>query len=145
MAILLGVLYSRLAAASIPIVGVADNGDGSYRVDFAAEATMPQQSDAAVIVAAFDPVAEQGILDAQAIQVQLGIDFNLPDWSTWTALEAEAAVRAAIFAGNSLVTAQSQIDTLPATIAGMKTGLKSAANEIITIRNILEKMAKAIV
>lgn len=61
----ISVLDERIRAAGIPIHGVSDNGDGTYRVDFAAGATAQQQSDAAVIVAAFDPVAEQVILDAE--------------------------------------------------------------------------------
>ena len=65
--IVIEILDARLRAAGIPIVGVADNGNGgTYRVDFAVGATPAQRGDAAVIVAAFDPVAEQGILDGLA-------------------------------------------------------------------------------
>ena len=70
---------------------------------------------------------------------------GLPDWAEYTAAEAVAAIHGAIFAGATLATVNAQIDALPATIAGMKTGLKSAAAEIITIRATMEKMAKAIV
>lgn len=87
--------------------------------------------------------AEQAILDA--IQAEAEAFEGLPDWAAYTAAEAVAAIHDAIFAGATLATVQAQIDALPATIAGMKTGLKSAAAEIITTRNLLEKMAKAIV
>lgn len=60
---IIATLDARLRAAGIPIEGVADNGDGTYRVDFAAGATPAQQSDAAQVAAAFNEVAEQGILD----------------------------------------------------------------------------------
>lgn len=63
MTTILSVLDQRLTDAGIPIHGVSDNGDGTYRVDFTAAATAQQQSDAAAIVAAFDAEAEQGILD----------------------------------------------------------------------------------
>lgn len=70
---------------------------------------------------------------------------DLPEWAAYTTTEAVAAIHDAIFAGATLATVQAQIDALPATIAGMKTGLKAVVAEIITERGILEKMAKAIV
>lgn len=141
----ISVLDARLRDAGIPIHGVTDNGDGTYRVDFDG-ATAQQQSDAAAIVAAFDEVAEQAILDAIEANLQLAIQFDgLPEWAAYTTSEAVAAIHAAILGGDTLAQAQAKVDALPATIAGMKTGLKSAAAEIVAIRNILEKMSKIIV
>lgn len=68
------ILGEQLHAAGIPIVGVSDNGDGTFRVDFATEATQQQRDDAAAIVAAFDPVAE--VAAQEAIEAQEGQDFS---------------------------------------------------------------------
>lgn len=57
------ILEKKLADAGIPVYGVAEDGAGGYRVDFAAGATPAQQSTAAGIVSAFDPIAEQADLD----------------------------------------------------------------------------------
>lgn len=74
------------------------------------------------------------------------INFNaLPSWATWTASEAESFVSSNIFGGLTQAQVDSQIDALPATIAGMKTGLKQASAAILSIRSILMAMAKAIV
>lgn len=70
---------------------------------------------------------------------------NLPDWASWTAQEATDNITNAIFGGKTLAQIETDIDNLPATIAGMKTGLKSAAAQIITIRTLLTFIAKAIV
>lgn len=70
---------------------------------------------------------------------------NLPNWATWTATEAESFVSSNIFNGLTQAQVDSQIDALPATIAGMKTGLKQASAAILSIRSILMAMAKAIV
>lgn len=59
----LSILDARIRAAGIPIEGVADNGDGTYRVDFTAGATPAQKSAAAGIVSAFNAPAEQLVLD----------------------------------------------------------------------------------
>lgn len=140
------ILDYQLRAVGIPIEGVADNGDGTYRVDFLPSATPQQQTDAAAIVAAFDPIAEQAILDAIEANRQLAMQFDgLPEWAAYTASEAVAAIHAAILGGDTLAQAQGKVDALPNSFAGMKTGLKSAAAEVVTIRNILEKMSKIIV
>jgi len=60
------VLDTQIRDAGVPIDGVSDRGDGTYRVDFRPEATPAQRSQAAAIAAAFDPVAEQVALDALA-------------------------------------------------------------------------------
>lgn len=51
-------MLSQLAdaiAAVAPIFGVADLGDGQYRIDFRPEATPEQQQDAWAVVANFQP------------------------------------------------------------------------------------------
>lgn len=83
--------------------------------------------------------------DAAAIE-QAATNFEaLPNWALWTGTEAQTAIRILILAGDTLAQAQGKIDALPATIPGMKTGLKSVASEIVTIRTTLERMAEAIV
>lgn len=57
------VLHSQLTTAGIPIEGVSDNGDGTYRVDYMTAATPAQKTQAAGIVAAFNATAEQATLD----------------------------------------------------------------------------------
>lgn len=63
-------------------------------------------------------------------------------WWTWTAAEAETNIRGMIFNGKDLAGVELDIDGLPATIAGMKTGLKQAAAQIITLRTICIALAK---
>lgn len=139
----IGVLDARLRAAGIPIAGVADNGDSTYRVDFLPSATPQQISDGTAIAGAFDGVAEQAILDQ--VQDDAAAFEGLPEWAAYTTTEAVDAIHNAILAGDTLAQAQAKIDALPATIAGMKTGLKAAAAEFVTARGLLEKMAKAVV
>jgi hypothetical protein len=67
---------------------------------------------------------------------------TIPDWSTWTPAQVDTNITNLIFSGKTLAQVETDIDNLPATIAGMKTGLKSAAAQIITIRNILIKMGQ---
>lgn len=81
---------------------------------------------------------ESALVEAKAFS-------DLPEWATYTTAEAVDTIHNAILAGDTLAQAQAKIDALPNSFAGMKTGLKSAAAEIVTVRNLLEKMAKAIV
>lgn len=144
----IAVLDKKIRDAGIPIHGVTDNGDGTYRVDFKEEATAQQRSDAAAIVAGFDDWWEAG-QPTRDLLVQQQVDAaaftDLPEWATYTTAEAVDAIHNAIFAGATLATVNAQIDALPATIAGMRTGLKAVVAEIITERGILEKMAKVVV
>lgn len=78
-------------------------------------------------------------------QVDAAAFTDLPEWATYTTTEAIDAIHAAILGGDTLAQAQAKVDALPNTVAGMKTGLKSAAAELVTIRGILEKMAKVVV
>lgn len=70
---------------------------------------------------------------------------NLPDWATDTAQQAADRITNAIFNGQTLAQVQTSIDNLPNSFPGMKTGLKQAADAIITIRAILTNIAKAVV
>jgi len=56
------ILHNRLEVVC-PVISVSNSGD-NYLVEFAPEATQQQRDAAAVIVAAFDPVAEQAAWDA---------------------------------------------------------------------------------
>lgn len=80
------ILGEKLHTANIPIVGISDNGDGTFRVDFAPEATQPQRDSAAAIVAAFDPVAElvaEEVKEAATIAAPIGA-------RTWFAVNPNA-------------------------------------------------------
>lgn len=69
----------------------------------------------------------------------------LNGWWSDTATGTVDRITNAIFGGKSETQLHADIDALPATIAGMKTGLKSAASAIIATRTILTYMARAIV
>lgn len=69
---------------------------------------------------------------------------NLPNYATWTPQEGYDNTFNAIFNGANQTTVDAQIDALPNTVAGMKTGLKALAAEIITIRLILAIIIKMI-
>lgn len=90
-----------------------------------------------------EPTATE--LAAMVIYAEAVAFDGLPDWAAYTTTEAVAAIHNAIFSGATLATVNAQIDALPVTIAGMKTGLKAVVAEIITIRATMEKMAKAVV
>lgn len=68
------ILHKKLVEAGLPVIGVSDNGDGTFRVDFAEGATQQQQDEAAAIVAAFDPVAE--VAQQEAIEEGERLDFD---------------------------------------------------------------------
>ncbi len=69
----------------------------------------------------------------------------LPDWATWTAEEAAQHITGAIFAGKTLAQVDADIDLLPATVAGMRTGLHQAAAALIAVRVILTALARAVI
>jgi hypothetical protein len=70
---------------------------------------------------------------------------NLPNWSTWTAAEAETNITNLIFNGNTQAQQEAVANALPFTQAGMRQGFVNAVDNIIAIRSILVQMAKAIV
>ncbi len=89
---------------------------------------------------------DEVIFPDKATRDQAADDFEaLPGWATWTAEEAEAFIHDSVFNGNDLTTVQAQIDALPANIAGMRAGLKNAADAIIQLRANQERIVKAIV
>lgn len=69
----------------------------------------------------------------------------LPLWSTWTSQEAKNYIHGEIFAGKTLTEVNTDINSLPATVEGMRTGLRQAASAIVSIRTILEAMSQTIV
>lgn len=79
------VLHNQLTTAGIPIEGVADNGDGTYRVDYMTAATPAQKTQAAGIVAAFNATAEQATLAAAAAE-QAGAQPTAKTW--WSGQQA---------------------------------------------------------
>lgn len=81
-------------------------------------------------------------------------NFNsLPNWTSWTAEEAETNITNSIFSGAAATTVKnniaSQITAAPNTIAGVKTVMNDlfgqTADAIITIRSLLVNMGKAII
>lgn len=72
------VLGDKLHAAGIPIYGVSDNGDGTFRVDYAPEATEAQKTQGEAIAASFE--AET---DTAWVNIRLERDAKLyaSDWT----------------------------------------------------------------
>jgi len=67
----------------------------------------------------------------------------LPDWlKTWTANEASGYIHDNVLNGLDSAGVESYVDNLPNTVAGMKTGLKQIGNALVSIRDILEIIAK---
>lgn len=90
--------------------------------------------------------SDEVLFPDEAAQEQAADDFEaLPGWATWTAAEAEAFIHDSVFGGSDLAAVQSQIDALPATIAGMKAGLKNIADAIIQLRSNQQRIVRAIV
>ena len=104
------ILGEKLHAANIPIVGVSDNGDGTFRIDFAPEATQPQRDAAAAIVAAFDPVAElaaEEVKEAAIIAAPIGARTwfvaNPNAKLIWSMTTAEVVTEIASLVDNSFI------------------------------------------
>ncbi len=69
----------------------------------------------------------------------------LNGWWTWDKDTAVTNVTNAIFAGKTQAQVDADIDALPASVAGMRTGLHTAAAQIIAIRTLLTFVVRAIV
>lgn len=121
-----------------------DDGEGPYIYEWNRPEPQPTPAELEAGWAAWE--ADQPERDAAALILTDAAAFtDLPEWASYTTAEAVAAIHAAILGGDTLVQAQAKVDTLPNSFAGMKTGLKSAAAELVAIRGILEKMSKVIV
>lgn len=70
---------------------------------------------------------------------------SLPDWSTWTAQEANDYVTSNILNGWNQAQVDSYIDTNVTSLAGARTAFKQIGAAIISIRTIMTFMAKAVV
>lgn len=70
---------------------------------------------------------------------------NLPDWANWTGVQAENHIQNVILNGKTLAQLEQDIDGLPATVEGMKMGLKQVAATLVDIRSMLKKIAKAVI
>lgn len=125
-------------------VKLRDDGEGPYIFEW--NRPEPQPTPAELDAAWTDWEADQPERDIAALILTDAAAFTgLPEWAAYTTIEAVAAIHAAILGGDTLAQAQAKVDALPNTVAGMKTGLKSAAAELVAIRGIMEKMAKVLV
>ena len=72
------------------------------------------------------------------------IDYQLlPDWlKEWSANDAAAYVHDNVLNGFDAAGVDAYVDNLPATVEGMKTGLKQIGGALVAIRDILEIVAK---
>jgi hypothetical protein len=78
-------LFYKLNQAAIPVYGVADNEDGTYRIDYAPEATPAHKTAAVAIVATFDPdepvtpaeLSEQDIQPIKALVTASNAEISL--------------------------------------------------------------------
>lgn len=64
-------------------------------------------------------------------------------WTTYTPQEAQDAFTQNVFAGKTLQQVDVDIDALPATVPGMRTGLHQAAAAIVALRDRTGILAKA--
>lgn len=73
---MLNLIDTKLRELNIPIDGVADNGDGTYRIDFRPEATDEQRAQAKSVIAGIDFVAEaeQQRLERQLLKKMMRFD-----------------------------------------------------------------------
>lgn len=92
-----------------------------------------------------DATEEPYLQKAFEYAVQVSAFESLPDWANWTGAQAENHIHNAILNGKTLAQLEQDIDGLPATVEGMKIGLKQVAAALVDIRSILEKLAKAII
>jgi len=67
----------------------------------------------------------------------------LPNWvRLWTANDVASYVHESVLNGLDVGGMEVYVDALPNTVAGMKTGLKQIGSALISIRDILEMIAK---
>jgi hypothetical protein len=67
-----------------------------------------------------------------------------PDWANWTYQQAEDHIKSAILNGKSLAEINADIEALPGTVDGMRTGLRQVAGALLAVRAILVAEARAI-
>lgn len=91
-----------------------------------------------------DPVEERALAKIFAYAVSFAQLETPPDWANWTYQQVENHITNAILNGWSLADVEVQIDALPGTVDGMRTGLRQIATALVAIRGILVTMAKAI-
>lgn len=97
---------------------------------------------------------EETIFNALMLRARARSQFGtLPDWASYTADEATAAINNAIFSGQTQAQVEAAITNAitnaPNTTAGVKTAMNTlfiqAADQIITMRGILIVMGKMLV
>jgi len=69
---------------------------------------------------------------------------NLPDWSTWTPTQATTYIHDNILSGQTQAQLDTWIDNNVTSFPGTRLALKQIGGSMLTIRSILENMAKAI-
>lgn len=93
----------------------------------------------------FDPLPPTVDEEDEAAAAQAKADFrSLPNYATFTPDEAESAVVAAVLGGQSKAELDAEIDALPNSVAGMKTGLKQLAGGVVDLRAVLGKVARMV-
>ena len=132
-------LHHELENAGLPVVGVASTG----RIDYSRDLSQDEFTLAAAIIAAHKADGllpwEQAAADAAAAKNALG---ELPDYAAWTPQETQEQLTKAVLGGRSLAQIVLEIDNLPNTVAGMKTGLKIIAAAIVDLRGTIATIGK---
>ena len=132
-------LHQELEDAGIQIQGCDSNGivwdiNGNEIQD---------REDVAAIIAAHDPIDYVEIARQQAEEDAINDYKVLPDWlKEWSANDAAAYVHDNVLNGFDAAGVDAYVDNLPATVEGMKTGLKQIGGALVAIRDILEIIAK---
>lgn len=87
----------------------------------------------------------QALLDTQAAQAAKIVFRNLPNWATWTDVEAISYVTNAVLNGWTKAQLDTYVDTNVTNIATAKTALKQLGEELIDLRDICTKLAQAVI
>ena len=99
--------------------------------------------DVIAVIAAHDPVDYVEIARLQAESEALLYYPTFPAWlKEWTPQETAEYVHDNVMNGLDSTGVDAYVNGLPNTVAGMKTGLKQIGNALVSIRDILEIIAK---
>jgi hypothetical protein len=87
----------------------------------------------------------QAWLDEEAAAAAKVAFRGLPDWATWTAVQASAYVHSNVLGGWDKAQLDAYVDANVTTIATARTALKQLGEELIDLRAICERLAEAVV
>ena len=153
-------LHYQIQQAGLPVVGVSaatsqtptsspseyyTGPQGLVRVDYSRALQPAETASAQSVVNAHDPSALLPIEQDDADEVSAKTAFrSLPNYATWSPQETQDNITNMILSGKTKAQVDADIAALPATIAGMKTGLTTLADAVIDTRTVLALIGKMI-